>query len=404
MTLKIKVVRTVLSSGSNLVTEPHPNGTLHIFMFGLPLKYQPMKYIFCAMFWLLTLRACAQNTGQFDIKAAERFTTLGLACVHKEYPNRISHTLNSDADVAPPRKLTPSFYGCYDWHSSVHGHWLLVRLVRTFPNADFVQPAREALRQSLTAENLAREAAYLRGQGRASFERPYGLAWLLQLVAELREWDDPQAKEIASNLRPLEEVVLERLNNWLPKLSTSVRIGEHDQTAFALGLMFDYARTTRDEKFRALVVPKARQFYLSDKNCPLAYEPSGEDFLSPCFGEADLMRRVLSSEEFARWLRTFMPQISRSGDGEWLQPVVSPDPSDPKLAHLDGLNLSRAWMLEGIAAGLPKTDKRLPSIIAAAEVHRRAGLAAVTGEHYEGGHWLGSFAVYLVTHRGISNE
>ncbi|MGZ4731494.1 MAG: DUF2891 domain-containing protein [Terriglobales bacterium] len=333
---------------------------------------------------------------------AQRFANLALACVHKEYPNHISHTLNSDADAAPPRKLTPAFYGCYDWHSSVHGHWLLVRLVRTFPDAPFVQAAREALRQSLTAENIAKEAAYLRGEGRATFERPYGLAWLLQLVAELTEWDDPQAKEMAANLHPLEEVVLERLRNWLPKLSNPVRIGEHDQTAFALGLMLDYAHGNGHQKFAELVAPKARQFYLSDKNCPLAYEPSGEDFLSPCLGEADLMRRVLSSQEFAGWLRTFMPQISTSGTGKWLQPVVSPDPSDPKLAHLDGLNLSRAWMLEGIAAGLPKTDKRLPSIVATAEAHGRAGLAAVTGEHYEGGHWLGSFAVYLVTKLGIS--
>jgi len=151
-------------------------------------------------------------------------------------------------------------------------------------------------------------------------------------------------------------------------------------------------------------VSKARQFYLGDKDCPLAYEPSGEDFLSPCLGEADLMRRVLPSNEFARWLRSFLPQISPAKNGSWLQPVVSPDPSDPKLAHLDGLNLSRAWMLEGIAAGLPKGDKRLPMIRAAAEEHRRAGLAAVTGKHYEGGHWLGSFAVYLVTKRGISQK
>ncbi|MGA2648425.1 MAG: DUF2891 domain-containing protein [Candidatus Sulfotelmatobacter sp.] len=361
-----------------------------------------MKFILCVMFLLFTMSAAAQN-GEFDIKAAQRFANLALACVHKEYPNHISHTLNSDADAAPPRKLTPAFYGCYDWHSSVHGHWLLVRLVRTFPDAQFVQAAREALLQSLTAENIVQEAAYLRGEGRASFERPYGLAWLLQLVAELREWDDPQAKEMAANLHPLEKVVLERLNNWLPKLSNPVRIGEHDQTAFALGLMFDYAHGNGDQKFVDLVVSKANQFYLSDKNCPLAYEPSGEDFLSPCLGEADLMRRVLPSEQFARWLRTFLPQISQATkDILWLTPVVSPDPSDPKLAHLDGLNLSRAWMLEGIAAGLPKSDKRLPAIRAAAAAHSRKGLAAVTGEHYEGGHWLGSFGVYLVTKRGIS--
>jgi len=365
-----------------------------------------MKWTVCLLilFWNATYAGAQDHriTPKFDIPAAERFANLALVCVHKEYPNHISHTLNSDADAAPPRKLTPAFYGCYDWHSSVHGHWLLVRLVRTFPDAPFVQAAREALRQSLTVENIVQEAAYLRGEGRSSFERPYGLAWLLQLVAELREWDDPQAKEMAANLHPLEEAALERLKKWLPKLSNPVRIGEHDQTAFALGLILDYAHGNGDQKFVELVASKAKRFYLSDENCPLAYEPSGEDFLSPCLGEADLMRRVLPSQEFARWLRTFMPQISTSGAGNWLQPVVSPDRSDPKLAHLDGLNLSRAWMLEGIAAGLPKTDKRLPSIIGTAEAHKSAGLAAVTGEHYEGGHWLGSFAVYLVTKRGIS--
>jgi hypothetical protein len=363
-----------------------------------------MNLTCCAVFLFFTMSAAAQNAGGFDLRAAQRFANLALACVHKEYPNHISHTLNGDADVAPPRKLTPAFYGCYDWHSSVHGHWLLVRLVRTFPGAPFVQAAREALRQSLTPENILQEATYLWGEGRASFERPYGLAWLLQLIVELREWDDPQAKAMVANLRPLETVVLERLNNWLPKLSHPVRIGEHDQTAFALGVMLDYAHGNDDQKFAELVISKARQFYLGDENCPLGYEPSGEDFLSPCIGEADLMRRVLPNQEFARWLKAFMPQISTSGDDKWLQPVVSPDPSDPKLAHLDGLNLSRAWMLEGIAAGLPEGDKRLPSIVATAEAHRRAGLAAVTGEHYEGGHWLGSFAVYLVTKRGISRS
>src|SRR3984893_1316874 len=368
-------------------------------------KVSVMKYIICTVFLLFTVGEMgAQSTttpAMFDINAAERFAKLALACADKEYPNKISHTLNSEADVAPPRKLTPAFYGCYDWHSSVHGHWLLARLVRIFPEATFAPSAREALRKSLTAEHIAQEAAYLRAEGRASFERPYGLAWLLRLVAELREWDDPEAQQMAANLHPLEQAVLERLKDWLPKLSHPVRIGEHDQTAFALGLMLDYARDTGDGKLADLVGSKARQFYLSDKNCPLAYEPSGEDFLSPCLGEADMMRRVLTTGDFARWLYAFMPQISSARSGNWLLPVVSPDPSDPKLAHLDGLNLSRAWMLEGIAAGLPKGDKRLPTIMFAAEKHRRAGLAAVTGKHYEGGHWLGSFAVYLVTKRGI---
>jgi Protein of unknown function (DUF2891) len=340
----------------------------------------------------------------FDAKAAERFAKLALACVHKEYPNKIAHVLNSDADVAPPRKLTPTFCGCYDWHSSVHGHWLLVRLIRTFPDASFAAAAREALGKSLTLENLKTEATYLRGTGRASFERPYGLSWLLQLCAELREWDDPQAREWSSNLKPLEDVAVERLSSWLPKLSNPVRVGEHDQTAFGLGLMFDYARTTKNDAFAKLIRDSAKKFFLGDKDCPLNYEPSGEDFLSLCLGEADLMRRVLPQKEFAAWLEEFMPQIPVTADVVWLRVAISPDPSDPKLAHLDGLNLSRAWMLEGILSALPADDERRPALQAAADAHRRVGLAAVTGEHYEGGHWLGSFAAYLTTQRGISSK
>ncbi|HET9839326.1 MAG TPA: DUF2891 domain-containing protein, partial [Candidatus Angelobacter sp.] len=330
-----------------------------------------------------------------------------LACVHKEYPNKIAHSMNSDADVAPPRKLTPAFYGCYDWHSSVHGHWLLVRLLRTFPDAPFAAEARAALQQSLTAENLQQENAYLQAQGRASFERPYGLAWLLQLGVELRDWaaDNPRDVKVHAlyvNLLPLEVSAVDRLKTWLPKLSYPVRIGEHNQTAFALGLMIDYSRRVDDADFEKLLLAKAHQFYFADKNCPLAYEPSGEDFLSPCLAEADVMRRVLAPKEFAGWLKKFLPQIPRDGSATWLLPQKSTDPSDPKLAHIDGLNLSRAWMLEGIASGLPAKDPRLKSLAACAAAHRAAGLAAVTGEHYEGGHWLGSFAVYLVTQRGIA--
>ncbi len=372
-----------------------------------------MKVGIAALLLVLGGALFAENTPtpKFDAKAAERFAKLALACVHKEYPNKIAHVLNSDADVAPPRKLTPAFCGCYDWHSSVHGHWLLVRLLRTFPNAPFAADARKALAQSLTAENIKQEAAYLNGKGRASFERPYGLAWLLQLCAELHEWNDPQARTWSANLKPLEDTAVERLTTWLPKLSNPVRIGEHDQTAFALGLILDYARSTGNQPLAKLCSDSAKKFFLADKNCPLAYEPSGEDFLSPCLGEADVMRRVLPPKQFATWLKGFMPQIpspSRTGSNEkeiadWLKPVVSPDPSDPKLAHLDGLNLSRAWMLEGIISGLPADDPRRPALQATADAHRRAGLAAVTGEHYEGGHWLGSFAVYLTTRRGIED-
>lgn len=297
-----------------------------------------MKPLVCVLLLLLLPNAFAENVApKFDAATAERFARLALGCVAKEYPNKLSHTMNSDADVAPPRQLTPAFFGCYDWHSSVHGHWLLARLVRMFPDAPFAKDAREALRKNLTAGNLQQEAAYLHGDGRASFERPYGLAWLLQLSVELREWDDPQAKEMLANLRPLEDAALDRLKVWLPKLSHPVRIGEHAQTAFALGLMLDYARFTRNEAFAKLLGDKARDFYLKDTACPLTYEPSGEDFLSPCLGEADVMRRVLPPAEFASWLKTFLPQIPTAPKTDWLPIAISPDPSDPKLAHLDGL-------------------------------------------------------------------
>lgn len=334
-----------------------------------------------------------------DLATAARFADLALACIHKEYPNKIAHTLNSDGDVAPPRLLTPAFYGCYDWHSAVHGHWLLVRLLRMFPGAPFAARARSALEKNLSLENLAAEAKYLAAPGRKSFERPYGLAWLLQLAAELREWNDGQA--MSSALQPLENVVVDRLRTWLPKLPHPVRTGEHSQTALALGLILDYARSAQDRDFADLICARARHFFLHDRNAPLAYEPSGEDFLSPSLAEADLMRRVLTSSEFSRWLAAFMPQIPDEPGMDWLAPVVSPDPTDPKLAHLDGLNLSRAWMLEGIASGLPVSDPRHPALQAAASAHAQAGLAAVTGEHYVGSHWLGTFAVYLLTRPAI---
>src|SRR5690242_16861188 len=338
----------------------------------------------------------------FDIEAASRFARLALDCVHKEYPNKIAHSMNSDADVAPPRRLTPAFYGCYDWHSSVHGHWLLVRLCKMYPDAEFVSRARSALNVDLTAENLFQEARYILAEGRESFERPYGLAWLLQLAVELREWSS--GRELAENIRPLENAVLSRLKTWLPKLSHPVRSGEHSQTAFALGLIIDTTRGSDNREFATLAADRAREFFFNDKNCPMAYDESGEDFLSPCLAEADVMRRVLAPADYARWLSGFLPQLPTNGAADWLRPAVVTDPSDPKLAHLDGLNLSRAWMLEGIASGLPKDDRRLPAIMATAEAHRRAGVAAVTGEHYEGGHWLGSFAVYLVTKRGIARN
>jgi hypothetical protein len=337
-----------------------------------------------------------------DAALSQRFAALALQCVHREYPNKIAHVLSGDADARPPRELTPAFFGCYDWHSAVHGHWLLARLLRLSPAAPYAAEARAALDRSLTAENLAAEVRYLQAPGRVSFERPYGLAWLLQLAAELREWDDADARRWSAALAPLEREAAARIRSWLPKLSNPIRVGEHSQTAFAFGLILDWARRGGERDMEALLQERIRAFYRRDTSCPLAYEPSGEDFLSPCLAEADLMRRVLPPREFAAWLSRFLPSIPARAGTAWLAPAVVTDPTDPKLAHLDGLNLSRAWMLEGIASGLPRGEARAPALRAAAAAHREAGLRAVTGAHYEGGHWLGTFAVYLVTGRGLS--
>jgi hypothetical protein len=339
-----------------------------------------------------------------DAATAGRFAALALDCVHREYPNKIAHVLNSDEDVGPPRELTPVFYGCYDWHSSVHGHWLLARVARLFPEAEFAGPAREALARSLTTDKIMAEVVYMAGDGRASFERPYGLAWLLQLAAELMEWaeDDEEAARLRMILMPLSGSAVASLKSWLRKLSHPIRAGEHSQTAFALGLVLDWARTAGDTGMVDLIVERSRSWYAADRFCPMAYEPSGQDFLSPCLAEADLMRRVMEPEVFSVWLKSFLPGIPLDGRVDWLLPETVTDPTDGKLAHLDGLNLSRAWMLEGIASGLPPDDSRRSAIAKSAALHAEAGLAAVTGEHYEGGHWLGSFATYLLSRRGLS--
>jgi hypothetical protein len=308
----------------------------------------------------------------FDQVQADRFAHLALDCVHKEYPNKIAHSLNSDADV----------------------HWLLIRLARLFPQAPFAPEARRAVAQSLTRANIAQEVKYLNTDGRVTFERPYGLAWLLQLAAELREWDDPQAQEWAVTLRPLEQAVIARVSGWLPKLEHPIRTGEHNNTAFGMGLMLDYARVSANAEFGKLLESRARDYYLKDKACPLAYEPSGEDFLSPCLAEADVMRRILPGGEFADWFSAFLARVD-------LEPTRVADVTDGKLYHLAGLNLSRAWMLEGIVSQLPSADSRRAPLGALAGRLKLAGLASIKSEHYEGGHWLGSFAVYLVSGRGL---
>ena len=341
-------------------------------------------------------------------RMAERFARLALACVHRPYPNKISHVLAGEQDVAAPRELTPAFYGCFDWHSAVHGHWLLARLARLFPRARFAQDAKAALESSLSPSNIAGELAYWGRPDRAGFERPYGLAWLLQLGAELRAWDDPDARRWARALLPLERLAARRLSDWIPKLTHPIRSGEHAQTAFAFGLALDWAGMAGDAEpapeLSRQIEAFTRRFHGKEQSCPLHYEPSGHDFLSPCLGAADLMRRVLPPEEYAHWLQSYLPGIPTDESANWLVPVRVSDPTDGKLAHLDGLNLSRAWMLEGIASGLPGDDPRKAAVLASAAEHAAVGLAAVGGEHYEGGHWLGSFATYLVTRRGIEPD
>jgi hypothetical protein len=355
---------------------------------------------------LMFLASPAQPSAAGSAPWLGRSAELALACVHKEYPNKIAHVLSGPADVRPPRELTPAFYGCYDWHSSVHGHWLLARVARLHTDPPLAARARAALGQSLTAANIAAEVHYLNGSGRVSFERPYGLAWLLQLQAELHEWAterpaDADVRHWTETLSPLTAAAVSRITTWLPKLTAPIRVGEHSQTAFAFGLMLDWARATNEKTLEALLLSRSRDFYLKDRACPLAYEPSGEDFLSPCVAEADLMRRVLPPADFTRWLSDFLPSLPTDGRGDWLAPGVVTDPADPKLAHLHGLNLSRAWMLRGVARSLPASDPRVASLSAAAEIHRTAGMTGVSGEHYEGGHWLGTFAAYLESGRGL---
>lgn len=367
---------------------------------------------------LLTAHAASATPPPPIDPGPAKFVQLALNCVHSEYPNKISHVLLTDADAMPPRELTPAFYGCFDWHSSVHGHWLLARYANYYPNGEFAPAAKTALMRSLTPENIARETAYMNGAGRASFERPYGLAWLLQLATELRQWGlvDADARKMAADLAPLEAATTAKLKTWLPKLLYPVRVGEHSQTAFGLSLALDWARVAQDTELETLIIERARRYYLADKDCPIAYEPSGEDFLSPCLGEASLMARILPQQEFASWLRTFLPNIpnelrgpviansfsqpnARATNAEygisWLPIAIVSDRSDPKLAHLDGLNLSRAFMLKSIVAALPTGDRRRLALNNTWRVHAEAALPFVTGEHYEGGHWLGTFAMYL---------
>ncbi len=328
---------------------------------------------------------------------ASHFARLALKCVCKEYPNKPDHVMNDASDILAPQSQHPAFYGCFDWHSSVHGHWMLVRILRLFPDLPESAEIRAALARNLTAQNLQQEVAYLGKSNRQSFERTYGWAWLLKLAEELRQCKDSEGREWSRNLKPLADALAARYTDFLPKQNYPIRTGVHPNTAFGLAFALDYARAAGDAKLESLIRERSLTYFAEDANYPAAWEPGGEDFFSPSLMEADLMRRVMSPAEFQRWFHRFLPALPRGEPKRLLTPAEVLDRSDPKLVHLDGLNLSRAWCMRHIAATLPADDPARKVLADGAVLHARAGLAHVASGDYVGEHWLASFAVYLLT-------
>lgn len=330
-------------------------------------------------------------------KEASGLAALALRCSSAEFPNKADHIASGEGDLARPRDAHPSFYGCFDWHSSVHGHWLMTRVLKTSPGLPDAAGLRAALDAHLSTAAVQGELAYLDQPGRKTFERTYGWAWLLKLSEELGTWDDPDAKRWAEGLEPLAAAFVARYKAFQPKLTYPIRVGTHPNTAFGLAFALDYARAKGDKEFEAMLVERSRSYFEADKDYPAAWEPGGEDFFSPALLEADLMRRVLPSAEFARWLTAFLPELGRGGPASLMTPATVTDRTDPKIVHLDGLNLSRAWCLRSVAAALPPADARRPVLLAAADRHMAASLPHVTSGDYAGEHWLASFALYALS-------
>jgi hypothetical protein len=328
---------------------------------------------------------------------ASHFAALALKCIQKEFPNKPDHTINDQDDVRRPREMHPAFYGCLDWHSTVHGHWMLVHLLKLFPNLPESKQIRAALEANLSEKNIAGEMAYLKQPSRASFERTYGWAWLLKLTEELRGWNDKDGRRWSKNLQPLADAFVEKYLAFLPKQNYPIRTGVHPNTAFGLAFALDYARAAGDKKLEALIVERAQTYYGHDVNYPAGWEPGGEDFFSPALMEADLMRRVLAKPDFVSWLRKFLPDLTRNQPKALLEPAVVTDRTDPKLVHLDGLNLSRAWCMASIANALPSNDPLQRILAKSASAHANAALPYIASGNYEGEHWLASFAVYMLT-------
>lgn len=328
---------------------------------------------------------------ELTLEQANSLAQLPLDCISTEYPNKLNQTLGGPDDIGEPRELHPAFYGCFDWHSSVHGHWSLVSLLRQFPQLNKAEEIRKKLRESLSEENILAEVRYFEKEHNATFERTYGWAWVLKLAQELQAWEDPLARELEANLEPLTNLMVNKFTEFLPKLNYPIRVGEHTNTAFALAFAYDYSVAAKNTTFTDLIKERSRNFYLNDDNCPLGWEPSGFDFLSPCFSEIDIMRRIMPRSAFNLWMEDFMPQLKNKDFS--LEPGQVSDRTDGKLVHLDGLNFSRAWVMYGLANQYPKKYTHLREI---ARQHVNHSLPNLVGDTYEGGHWLGSFAIYAL--------
>ncbi|PTA92617.1 DUF2891 domain-containing protein [Kosakonia sp. H7A] len=320
---------------------------------------------------------------------AEAFARMPLTYLRQEYPNHIMHLLNDDGDVLPPRELHPIFYGCFDWHSAVHGYWLLLRCVRLYPDLACKSEITALFDEHLTQEKVAQEVAYFNAPFRASFERPYGYGWLLALAQELKHSSLPQAQGWHQVLEPLTQDIRDRLVDYLSKLTYPIRVGTHYNTAFALALALDYARALADRPLEQAILDAANCYYLADTDYPAHYEPGGDEYISGALTEALLMSKVTAN--FPAWFDAFLPDVASVS--ALMNPAEVSDRTDPKIAHLDGLNLSRAWCMKHIAKALPENHAGQKALNDAVKRHLVASVEHVVGSHYSGGHWLASFAL-----------
>ncbi len=322
-----------------------------------------------------------------SLSQANQLAELPLRCIAQEYPNKLGQVITNQSDLAVPSELHPVFYGCFDWHSAVHGHWSLVRLLKNYPDLEKSEAIKTLLRNQLTKEKIAQEMRYFDKEYNKTYERTYGWAWLLKLSAELKTWDTEIGRELSENLEPLSLLISKKYKAYLPKLNYPIRVGTHSNTAFGLSFAYDYAIISGDTVFADLIHSRAKDFYIKDQGCPINWEPGGYDFLSPCIEEVDIMRKVLSKDEFVDWLSGFFPDLLQP-DFDLTVGEVS-DRTDGHMVHLDGLNFSRAWCFYGLANQYPEFDYLKKT----ANKHIAYSLPNLVGDDYEGGHWLASFAI-----------